>query len=59
LGEKLVDRKKSYSWVEFGDIKGETWSTIVAAEDKAMSKNYFKNKILKEETDVNAGLQTI
>jgi hypothetical protein len=27
----------------------------VEAEDKAMSKNYFKNKTLKEETDLNAG----
>ena len=38
-----------------GDVKGERGSTIVAAEDKTMSKNCFKNKTLKEETDVNAG----
>ena len=34
-----------------GDIKGETESTIVAAQDQAVSTNYFKNKILKEETE--------
>ena len=50
-----MDNKKSCSWLKFGDIKGETGSTIVAGEHKAVSKNYFKNKILKEETDVNTG----
>ena len=34
-----------------GDIKGETESTIVAAQDQAISTNYFKNKILKEEIE--------
>jgi hypothetical protein len=30
---------------------GETESTIVAAQDQAISTNYFKRKILKEETE--------
>ena len=42
---------KSYRWLKFGDIKGETESTIVAAQDQAISTNYFKNKIFKEETE--------
>jgi hypothetical protein len=36
---------------KFGDIKGETESTLVAARDQAISANYFKNKTLKEEAD--------
>jgi hypothetical protein len=36
-------------WLKFGNIKTE--STIVAAEDQAINTNYFKNTILKEETD--------
>jgi hypothetical protein len=32
-----------------GDIKGETENKIVAAQDQAISTNYFKYKILKEE----------
>jgi hypothetical protein len=32
-----------------GDIKGKRESTIVAAPDQAISTNYFKNIILKEE----------
>jgi hypothetical protein len=49
LDENLVDIKQSYRWLKHGDIKRETESTTVAAQDQAISKNYFKNKILKEE----------
>ena len=51
LDEKLVDIEQSYRWLKSGDIKGETESTIVAAQDQAIGTNYFKNKILKEETE--------
>jgi hypothetical protein len=46
-----VDKGQSYRWLKFGDIKGETESTIVAAQDQAISTNYFKRKILKEEIE--------
>jgi hypothetical protein len=36
--------------VKSHNIKGETESTIVAAQDQAISTNYVKRKILKEET---------
>ena len=45
LDEKLVDIEQSYRWLKSGDIKGETESTKVAAQDQAISTNYFKNKI--------------
>ena len=51
LDEKLVDIEQSCRWIKYEDIKEETESVIVAAEDKAISTNYFKNKILREETD--------
>jgi len=51
LDEKLVDTEQSYRWLKSGDIKGETESTIVEAQNQAISTNYFKNKILKEETE--------
>jgi hypothetical protein len=51
LDEKLVDKGQSYWWLEFGDIKGETGSTAVAAEDQALStyciKKIFWNMKLK------------
>jgi len=48
--EKLVDIEQSYRWLKSGDINGGTESTIVAAQEQTFSTNYFKNKILKEET---------
>ena len=51
LDKKLVDFEQSYHWLKSGDIKGETESTLVAAQDQAISTNYFKNKILKEEIE--------
>jgi hypothetical protein len=33
---------------KLGGIMGETQSTIVAAQDQAISTDYFKRKILKE-----------
>jgi hypothetical protein len=47
--KNLLDKEQSYRWLKFGDIKGETESTIVAAQDQAISTNYFKKKIFKEE----------
>ena len=49
LDEKLVGTEQSYRWLKSGDIKGETESTIVAAQDQTIGTKYFKNKILKEE----------
>jgi len=51
LDEKMVDTGQSYHCLKSGDIKGETESTIVAAQDQAISTNYFKNKLLKDETE--------
>jgi hypothetical protein len=46
-----VGKAQSYRWLKLEDIKGETESTTVAAQDQAISKNYFKGRILKEETE--------
>jgi hypothetical protein len=54
IDEQLVDNKQSYRWLKFGDIKGETGRATVAAQDQAISTNYFKRKIPKEETEVDA-----
>jgi hypothetical protein len=39
LNDKLMDKEQSYRWLKFGDIKRETESTIVAAQDQAISTN--------------------
>jgi len=51
FNEKLVDIEQSYCCLKSGDIKGETESTFVAAQDQPISKNYFKKIILKEEIE--------
>jgi len=35
IDEKLVGNEWSYQWWKFGDIKGETGSSIVAAQVQA------------------------
>jgi hypothetical protein len=44
LDKKLVDFEQSYHWLKSGNIKEETESKIAAAQDQAISTNYFKNK---------------
>jgi hypothetical protein len=51
LDEKLVNIEQLYKWLKSGQIKGETESPIVAAQDQAISTHSFKNKILKEAMD--------
>ena len=51
LDEMLMDTEQSHRWLKSGDMKGETESKIVAAQDEVISTNCFKNKILKEETE--------
>jgi hypothetical protein len=56
LDEKLVDKEQSYRWLKFRDIKGQTDSTIVAAQDQSVNTNLFKRKILKEEIEIRCRL---
>jgi hypothetical protein len=44
LYEGLIDQEQSYRWLKFGDIKRETESVIMAAQDQSISANYFKKK---------------
>ena len=51
LGERLSSSSIIIIIIIIINNKGETESTIVAAQEQAISTNYFKNKILKEETE--------
>ena len=56
LDEELVDNEQLYRWLKFGDIKGETVSKIMAAQDQAISTNCFKNEPpWRKKLTVNAG----
>jgi hypothetical protein len=39
LDGKLVDNEQSYRWLKFGNMKGETESTVVEAQDLATGRN--------------------
>ena len=45
LDEKLVDIEQSYHWLKSGHIKGETESTIAAAQDQAINKSILRIKL--------------
>jgi hypothetical protein len=53
-----VGIEQSYPLLKSGDIKGETESKIVVAQDQAICAEYFKNKILKEEIESKCQLCT-
>jgi len=42
-----MDIEQLHRQLRYRDIKGETESRVVAAQDQAISTNYFKNKILE------------
>jgi hypothetical protein len=48
---KVLNVEQSYLWLKFGDIKGETESTTMVAQDQEISTNYFNRKILKQEIE--------
>jgi len=50
LDEKLVDKEQFYWRLKFGNIKGGKQSKTEIPHDQALSKNYFKKKIVKEGT---------
>ena len=44
-----MDNEESGRRLKSGEFKGETESTILAAQNQAINTKYFKDKILKEE----------
>jgi len=51
LDEQVVGQEQSYRWLKFGDVKGETGSRIVVAQDQAVNTNCLKSKMSEEEID--------
>jgi hypothetical protein len=46
-----MDKEQSYRWLKFGGAGREEKITVVAAMDQALSTNYLRKNILKEETE--------
>ena len=48
---QLISEEDTFLWLSKGDVKAETESEIVAAQDQALQTKYYAIKIFNTETD--------
>jgi len=51
IDKQLINEEDTFLWLLKGDLKAETESEIVAAQDQALQTKYYATKILNSETD--------
>jgi hypothetical protein len=51
INRQLISEEDTFLWLTKGDLKAETESEIVAAQDQALQTKYYMTKILNKETD--------
>jgi len=51
IDRQLISAEDTFLWLSKGDLKAETESEIVAAQDQALQTKYYATKILNTETD--------
>jgi hypothetical protein len=51
LDRQLINEEDTFLWLQKGDLKAETESEIVAAQDQALQTKYYATKIFNTETD--------
>jgi hypothetical protein len=51
IDRQLISEEDTFLWLSKGDLKAETESEIVAAQDQALQTKYYATKILITETD--------
>jgi len=51
IDRQLISEEYTFVWLSKGDLKAETESEIVAAQDQALQTQYYATKVLKTETD--------
>jgi hypothetical protein len=49
--DRQLSEEDTFLWLSKGDLKEETESEIVAAQDQALNAKYYATKILHTETD--------
>ena len=54
IDRQLISEEDGFVWLSRGDLKAETGSKIVAAQDRALQTKYYVTRVLKTET-ANAG----
>jgi len=51
IDRQLISEEVTFLWLSKGDLKAETESGIVAAQDQALQTKYYATKILNTEKD--------
>ena len=51
MDRQLITEEDTFLWLSKGDLKAETESEIVAAQDQALNTKYYATKILHTEMD--------
>jgi len=51
IDRQLISEEDTFLWLLKGDLKAQTESEIVAAQDQAIQTKYYATKILYTETD--------
>jgi hypothetical protein len=51
IERQLFSEEDTFLWLSKGDLKAETESEIVAAQDQAIQTKYYATKVLNTETD--------
>ena len=51
MDRQLISGDDTFLWLSKGDLKAETESEIVAAQDQALNTKYYTTKILHTETE--------
>ena len=51
IDRQLIGEEDTFFWLSKGDLKAETESEIVAAQDQALQTKYYATKMLNTETE--------
>jgi len=51
VDRQLISEEDTFVWLSKGDLKAETESEIVGAQDQALQTKHYTTKILNTETD--------
>jgi nitrogenase subunit NifH len=51
MNRQLISEEDTFLWLSKGDLKAETESEIIAAQDQAIQTKYLATKILNTETE--------
>ena len=56
MDRQIISEEDTFLWLSKRDLKAESESEIVAAQDRAINRKYYTTKILHTETDSNCRL---